>query len=110
VNDRNLYGKAIDVDKRGRHRSFSSSVDAVLLDMIREKNDFFDSLAEKWPSLFPGVPLRPGRYENGYIVLYVRSAPQLFSMRPRLKAIERTLASLPGAPKKLNIRLEVHSV
>jgi hypothetical protein len=78
--------------------------------MIREKNDFFDSLAEKWPSLFPGIPLRPGRYENGYIVLYVRSAPQLFSMRPRLKAIERTLASLPGAPKKLNIRLEVHSV
>lgn len=110
MNDRNLYGKAIDVDKRGRHPSFSSSIDAVLSGMLTEKDAFFDTLAEKWQSLFPALPVKPGRFENGCIVLYVRSAPLLFSMRPKLKTVERTLAALPGAPKKIRLRLEVHSV
>lgn len=109
MNDSNLYGKAVDVDKRGRHRSFSSSIDAVVSALLTERNAFFDSLAVHWPRLFPDLPVKPGRYENGYVVLYARSAPVLFSMRPKLNSIRRALESLEGAPKKINLRLEVHS-
>jgi hypothetical protein len=109
LEDRNLFGKAIDVDKRGRHSSFSSSLDAALSSLVREDNSFFNVVAERWSEIFPSVAAKPGRYENGYIILYVRSAPVLYTLRPRLKMMERTLSSLPGAPKKICLRIEVHS-
>lgn len=94
-------------DQRGRHATFGSAIDAVFKDLLTERNAFFDSLPDRWESLFPGLPVRPGRYENGTIYLYVRNAPTNFAMRPKLPAIKRTLAALPGAPKKLDIKLEI---
>lgn len=93
--------------ERGRHSTFSSAIDAVFKDLLTERNDFFDSLADRWPSLFPGLPIRPGRYENGTIYLYVRNAPTNFAMRAKLPAVKRTLAALPGAPKRLDVKLEI---
>ena len=77
--------------------------------IVAGNNDFFDSLADRWAELFPGVPAVPGRYEGGIIFLYVRSAPILFSLRPKLRAMARRLAALPGAPKRVDLRLEIHS-
>lgn len=94
-------------EQRGRYATFGSVVDAVAKDLSLEHNDFFDSLADRWPTLFPNCPARPGRYEDGKIILYVRSAPALFSFRPRLASVKRTLAALPGAPKHLNLLLEI---
>ena len=109
LDDRNLYGRAVDPQKRGRYKTFASAVGAAFADMIVERNDFFDSLVDNWRRLFPNQPARPGRYEDGKIFIYVKNAPTLFLMRPRLPAIKRRLAELPGAPKKIELRLEAHA-
>lgn len=108
MDDRNLYGRAIEPDKRGRHKTFSSAIGAAFSVLTVERNAFFDSLADNWRRLFPDQPARPGRYEDGKIFLYVKNAPTLFLMRPRLPMIRRKLATLPGAPKKIDLKLEAH--
>ena len=109
MEDRNLYGRAIEPEKRGRHKTFGAAVGAAFSDLIVEKNEFFDSLVDNWRRLFPDQPARPGRYEDGKIFIYVKNAPTLFMMRPRLPTIKRRLAALPGAPKKIELRLEAHA-
>ncbi len=94
--------------ERGRHGTFASAVDSALAELTRERNDFFDTLADRWRGLFPNLAARPGRYENGKMILYVKSAPALFSLRPKLAAVKRTLAALPGAPRRLDVILEIH--
>lgn len=98
-----------DPDKRGRYSNFGDAVSAAFKDMLVERNPFFDSLADEWKRLFPNLPMWPGRYEDGKIWLYVRTAPTLFGMRSKLPAIKRTLLALPNAPKKIELRLEIHS-
>lgn len=95
--------------KRGRHATFDAAVEAAFRDLLTERNPFFDTLADRWPALFPGLPARPGRYEDGKIFLYVKNAPTNFALRPKLPAIKRALAALPGAPKRLDLRLEIHA-
>jgi hypothetical protein len=101
--------RPIDPDKRGRHKCLSSALDAALDSMLKERNDFFDSLPARWRQLFPSLAAWPGRYEDGKIVLYVSSASANFAVRPRLKAIQRRLQELPGAPANVNLRLEIRS-
>ncbi|MGN0854360.1 MAG: hypothetical protein ACI4R9_02435 [Kiritimatiellia bacterium] len=96
-------------DRRGRHKTFASAIDAAFQDLLTEKNPFFDTLVDRWPSLFPDLPARPGRYEAGKIFLYVRNAPTNFALRAKLPMIRRTLARQPGAPKKIDLRLEIHA-
>jgi len=109
MDDTNLYGRATGLGERGRHRSFGGAIDAALKDLAVERNDFFDSLADSWDALFPGFQARPGRYEDGKIVLYARSAPALFSARPRLRMVKARLAQMPNAPAKIALRLEIHA-
>ena len=96
-------------EKRGRHGSFGSALEAAVGDILRVRNDFFDSLADNWKSLFPDLPARPGRYEDGKVFLYVRNAPTLFLMRGKLAAVKRRLSELPGAPARIELRLEVRA-
>jgi len=99
--------KPSEPQKRGRHATFSSALAAVVSDLSTERNSFFDSLSDLWPSLFPDLAAKPGRYDDGRIFLYVKSAPALFATRPKLPAVKRALAKLPGAPKAMNIVLEI---
>ena len=99
----------VDPDKRGRHKTVASAFDAAFKDLTTEKNPFFDSLCDNWTALYPTLPAKPGRYEDGKIFIYVRNAPTSFLVRPRLKAIAARLARLPGAPKKVDLKLEIHS-
>lgn len=101
--------KPLAPDERGRHSTFTSALATVAAGMIVERNDFFDSLVDRWKTLFPALPARPGRFEDGKIFLYVKNAPTLFLMRPKLPQIKRQLAALPGAPKKIDLRLEAHA-
>ena len=98
----------VDPDKRGRHKTIASAFDAAFKDLTVEKNAFFDSLVDNWRTLFPNLPARPGRYEDGKIFVYVKNAPTAFLVRPKLRAIAAKLATLPGAPKKIDLRLEQH--
>jgi hypothetical protein len=94
---------------RGRHATFDSALDAAVADMLAEKSPFFDSLPDMWPKLFPGLAAMPGRYEDGRIVLYVKNSAALYIVRMKLAQIRSKLAALPGAPKTIELRLEVHS-
>ncbi len=95
--------------ERGRHTTFDAALQAAFKDLLTEHDPFFDSLPDRWATLFPDLPVRPGRFENGTIYLYVRHAPLLFAMRPKLPMIKRKLATLAGAPKKLDLKLEIHA-
>ena len=105
----NVWGKAVGVDERGRHDTTGSAIDAALKDLLTEKNEFFDSLADRWRILFPKLPAIPGRYEDGKIFIYVKNASLLFFVRPQLKSIKAKLAALPEAPKRIDLRVEIHS-
>lgn len=109
MDERNLYGHATGLAERGRYATFGKAIDAAFKDLTVERNDFFDSLPDRWTQLFPDLPIVPGRYEDGKIFVYVRSAPLLFAMRPKLRLVKARLAELPGAPKKLDVRLEIHA-
>lgn len=108
MEDNNLYGKAYGLDERGRYKTVSSAFDAAFKDLTTEKNPFFDSLCDNWQSLFPDLPAKPGRFEDGKLFVYVRNAPTAYLVRPRLRMIAAKLATLPGAPKRIDLRLEQH--
>jgi len=101
--------RPLEPSKRGRHSTFSSAIDAAFKELTTEHNEFFDSLADEWKRVFPTLPARPGRYEDGNIVLYVRNPPTLYMMRMKLGVIRNKLAELPGAPKSINLKLEIRS-
>lgn len=104
-----VFWRPLSPDRRGRHPKFSSAVEAAAKDLMSERSAFFDSLADLWPSLFPKCAARPGRWSEGKLFLYVNSAPALFGMRPKLRAMKAALAALPGAPKRLDLVLEIHA-
>ena len=96
-------------NERGRHKTTASAIEAALKDLLTEKNDFFDSLCDNWKALFPDLPAKPGRYADGTVFIYVKNAPTSFVVRPKLRAIKATLAALAGAPKKIDLKLEIHA-
>ena len=100
--------KPISPELRGRHKTAASAFEAAFRALSVERNDFFDSLVDNWKALFPDLPARPGRAENGRIYVYVRNAPTSYVVRPRLREIAAKLATLPGAPEKIDLRLEIH--
>ena len=101
--------KPLAPDQRGRHANLSSALDAAFKDLVTERNAFFDSLVDNWGRLFPSLPAVPGRYEDGKIFVYVRNAPTAFTVRSRLRSVAARLAQLPGAPKRIDLRLEIHA-
>ena len=88
-------------------------MDGILGDLLAEKSVFFDSVCAQWDTLFPDIPARPGRYQDGHLFLYVRTAGQLFALRPKLPKIKKELLPLraadPNAPKRFTLHLEIHS-
>jgi hypothetical protein len=96
-------------DRRGRHKTLGSALDAAFRELTVERNDFYDSLCDNWMRLFPDLPAKPGRYEDGKIFIYVKNAATSFMVRPRLRAVAGRLSQLPGAPRRIDLRLEIHS-
>jgi len=74
-------------------------LDSVARDLYRDEARFFDRLREQWAELFPGCPARPGRWQEGKLVLYVATAGQSFALRPKLPTMKRRILALDGAPK-----------
>ena len=74
-------------------------MDSVAREIYHDEARFFDRLREQWAELFPGCPARPGRWQEGKLVLYVATAGQSFALRPKLPAMKRRILALDGAPK-----------
>ena len=88
---------------------FDAVMESVNRDLYREESRFLDTLRERWDELFPGCPARPGRWQDGKLVLYVTTAGQSFAMRPRLPAMKRKIATLKGAPQgRFILLVEIH--
>lgn len=99
--------KPLEPLKRGRHASFASAVEASFNELTYVPDPFFDVLVDRWGELFPAVAAKPGRREGNRLFLYVKSAASLFTVRPGLPAVKRALSALPGAPKRLEVYLEI---
>lgn len=82
---------------------------AMADELLVVRNPFFDAVSAQWDSLCPGIAARPGRFENGRLFLYVRSSAALFAIRPKLRKIKAVLASLPAAPARFSVHLEIHA-
>lgn len=109
LDDNNLYGRAVGLNERGRHKTIASAFQAAYNDLSANHNAFFDSLVDNWRRLFPSMTAaRPGRFENGRIYIYVRNSAAAFAVRPKLRQIAERLATIPGAPSKIDLRLEQH--
>ena len=65
-------------------------MDGILDDLLTERSAFFDAVCAQWKTLFPDIPARPGRYQDGHLFIYVRAAD-------------------PNAPKRFTLHLEIHS-
>ena len=90
---------------------FDEVLESVRRDMYKDEARFFDALREQWDALFPGCPAKPGRWQEGKLVLYVATAGQSFAMRPKLPAMKRKILGLDGAPKgRLALLVEIHGV
>jgi len=97
------------VELRNPVPRLDAAIDAMMAQLGCERNPFFDAVCEKWEAMFPGLPARPGRYEDRCLYLFVPSAAVNFEVRPKLAAVKRELAKLEGAPKRLSVRLEIRS-
>ena len=89
-------------------------VDSLVQDLVRDKSPFFDEVVRQWNNLFPELAARPGKWvagatpkSPGKLFLEVRSAPALFSIRPKLTSIKRKLAELPSSPDRFSLHLEI---
>lgn len=90
---------------------FDEVLESVRRDMYKDEARFFDALREQWDVLFPGCPAKPGRWQEGKLVLYVATAGQSFAMRPKLPAMKRKILGLDGAPKgRFVLLVEIHGV
>ena len=76
-----------------------AAIESVTRDMYSEETRFFDMLRERWDGLFPNCPARPGRWQDGKLVLYVATAGQSFAMRPKLPAMKKKIRELEGVPQ-----------
>lgn len=78
---------------------FDTVMESLNRDIYRDEARFLDTLRERWSELFPGCPARPGRFQDGRLVLYVSTSGQSFALRPKLPAMKRRIMALEGAPK-----------
>ena len=90
-------------------RRLDAAIDSMLVSLNGGSNPFFDLVCEKWSGLFPNLPARPGRFEDRCLYLFVRSPAVGFSVRPKLAAVRRALSALEGAPKRLEVRMEIRA-
>ena len=91
-----------------------SLMDGILSDLVRDRSPFFDEVSARWASLFPDLAAKPGKWVegdgakgSGKLFLHVRSAAASFALRPRLPAIRKKLATLPSAPSRFSLHIEI---
>jgi hypothetical protein len=89
-------------------------VDSIVEDLVRDRSPFFDEVVKRWNGMFPDLAARPGKWvagpaagAGGKLFLHVKSASALFAMRPKLPSVRKKLCTLPGAPARFTLHLEI---
>ncbi len=87
-------------------------LDSIVADLTRDRSPFFDEVRARWEEMFPGVAARPGKWvagagTSGRLFLHVRTAAASFAIRPKLASMRRRLASLPSAPARFSLHVEI---
>ena len=95
------------VETRVPTPSVGALMDGMLEQLLAVKEPFFDQVCERWKEMFPDLPARPGRWQDGKLFLYVGSSGILFALRPKLRSIKKALSGLPTAPKRFTVHLEI---
>lgn len=71
-------------------------IDQVLAKYNVSVDSFTDDLTRDWPSIVPpelAKLVRPGKYESGFLYLYVQTSMQQYQIRQfRMREIEKALA------------------
>ncbi|MBR1870544.1 MAG: hypothetical protein IJ802_01840 [Kiritimatiellae bacterium] len=86
---------------------FGKAADGLIA-RLEVENPFWDEVQRQWMDLFPTLLARPGRMEGDKLYVYVISATTAFTLRRQLPKIKKALKTLPYAPKKLAVLLEIH--
>lgn len=71
-------------------------IDQVLAKYNVSVDSFTDDLTRDWPTIVPSELaklVRPGKYENGFLYLYVQTSMQQYQVRQfRMRELEKALA------------------
>ncbi len=89
-------------------------LDSIVVDLTKDRSQFFDEVCRRWRDLFPDLNAKPGKWVagategmGGRLFLQVRSAAASFAVRPRLSAVRRRLAELESAPRRFSVHIEI---
>lgn len=109
--DRLIPGLPIDADAletRIKVPRVGMMLQSLVEQMTEVHEPFYDTVCDNWAKLCPDFPGKPGRFREGRLFLYVRTSGLVFSLRSKLPKIKKLLMTLPGAPKRFTVHLEVH--
>lgn len=112
LSDRLIPGLPIDADVL-ETRVNTSQVGQLLPNLVAKLTEvhepFFDTVCDNWEKIVPEkFTAKPGRYCDGHLYFYVHNSGMVFSLRSKLPKVKKLLMTLPGAPKKISLHLEVH--
>lgn len=99
--------RPIDPSSRGRHKTLKTAIDSALKSLMTEKSPFFDFVVENWEEMFGDISAMPSRIDGNTLYLRVATPALSYAIRPRLTMIKRKLMTLPSAPKRLTLYLEI---
>ncbi len=111
LSERLIPGLPVDADAletRVKTPRMGTYLDALVAGLTEVREPFFDTICANWARLCPDFPAKPGRYREGRLFLYVGTSGLVFSLRSKLPKIKKALMTLPGAPKRFTVHLEVH--
>lgn len=109
--DRLIPGIPVDADAletRIKVPRVGMMLQSLVEQMTEVHEPFYDTVCDNWAKLCPDFPGKPGRFREGRLFLYVRTSGMVFSLRSKLPKIKKLLMTLPGAPKRFTVHLEVH--
>ena len=111
LEDRLIPGLPVDADAvemRIKMPRMGMMLDSLVTELTEVHEPFYDTVCDNWARLGPDFPAKPGRYREGRLFLYVRTSGQVFSLRSKLPKVKKLLMTLPGAPRRFTVHLEVH--
>lgn len=106
-------GLPIDADivalRRKTHgaKEIFEAAENTMREILRDKNPFWEQLAQRWRDLFPDTAARPSRLVGNTLYLAVPNAAARFALLRRMPLFKKRLLLVPGCPADISMRLEI---